>query len=127
MQTKWVTVEPQRFSKAPGPSSVKGGGAAHPAGLLGIQQPEHWSSLRLCADWTPIAPHPQRPHTEFTVQTRLGPGAATVGRTAWATLAEPWPLMLTESRSYLPGWEYTVPTSILKDPTRVPLRSRFLE
>lgn len=29
--------------------------------------------------------------------------------------------------SYSPGWEYTVPTSILKEPTRVPLRSRFLE
>lgn len=34
---------------------------------------------------------------------------------------------LTGPRSYSPGWEYTVPTSILKDPTRVPLRSRFLE
>lgn len=30
-------------------------------------------------------------------------------------------------RRYSPGCEYTVPTSILKEPTRVPLRSRFLE
>lgn len=61
------------------------------------------------------------------VLARLGPRTVRVGRTACATFAELWVLMLTESRSYSPGWEYTVPTSILKDPTRVPLRSRFLE
>lgn len=49
----------------------------------------------------------------------LSPGPARVGGTACPGA--------DRLCSYSPGWEYTVPTSILKEPTRVPLRSRFLE
>lgn len=64
---------------------------------------------------------------EFTVLARLGPGPSRVGSTACNMSPEPCAPVLTWPHSYSPGWEYTVPTSILKDPTRVPLRSRFLE
>lgn len=50
-----------------------------------------------------------------------------VGRTEAAPLREPHHLGDQPVHSYSPGWAYTVPTSILKEPTRVPLRSRFLE
>lgn len=61
------------------------------------------------------------------VPAMLGPGTTRAGRMACATLPKPCARVRTRPHSYSPGWEYTVPTSILKDPTRVPLRSRFLE
>lgn len=53
------------------------------------------------------------------------PGTNVAGTTSYVVSGAACPGLFF--RGHSPGWEYTVPTSILKEPTRVPLRSRFLE